>query len=173
MLSRVWLCNPVDCSPPGSSVHEILQEKRLVWVATPVFFLSPYIRVHCYMTSQFIPLKRQSLYPYSFIWGSDIGFCQWNVNRHDVTTDFKKSCMIELASITRSKMIDKWSRDNLLELIPVRICWPPDNLQMCKWAQVRRITLPSWAQCESIYPHPWDKYNLIIVCCRDCYTALL
>ena len=59
------------------------------------------------MTFQFIPLKRQSLYPYSFIWGSDIGFCQWNVNRHDVTTDFKKSCMIELASITRSKMIDK------------------------------------------------------------------
>ena len=27
------LCNPVDCSPPGSSVHGILQAKILEWVA--------------------------------------------------------------------------------------------------------------------------------------------
>ena len=27
------LCNPVDCSPPGSSVHEILQARILEWVA--------------------------------------------------------------------------------------------------------------------------------------------
>ena len=31
------LCDPVDCSPPGSSVHGILQAKILEWVA----FLSP------------------------------------------------------------------------------------------------------------------------------------
>jgi len=29
------LCNPVDCSPPGSSVHGILQARILVWVAVP------------------------------------------------------------------------------------------------------------------------------------------
>ena len=29
------LCNPMDCSPPGSSVHGILQAKTLVWVAVP------------------------------------------------------------------------------------------------------------------------------------------
>ena len=28
-------CDPVDCSPPGSSVHEILQARILEWVATP------------------------------------------------------------------------------------------------------------------------------------------
>ena len=28
-LSRVSLCNPMDCSPPGSSVHGILQEWRI------------------------------------------------------------------------------------------------------------------------------------------------
>ena len=33
MLSRV-LCNPVDCSPPGSSVHEILQARIVEWVVT-------------------------------------------------------------------------------------------------------------------------------------------
>ena len=32
-LSRVWLCDPVDCSPPGSSIHGILQARILEWVA--------------------------------------------------------------------------------------------------------------------------------------------
>ena len=29
------LCNPMDCSPPGSSVHSILQARILEWVAMP------------------------------------------------------------------------------------------------------------------------------------------
>ena len=29
------LCDPMDCSPPCSSVHEILQARILKWVATP------------------------------------------------------------------------------------------------------------------------------------------
>ena len=29
------LCDPMDCSPPGSSVHGILQAKILEWVAMP------------------------------------------------------------------------------------------------------------------------------------------
>jgi len=31
----VWLCNPMDSSLPGSSVHGILQERILEWVAKP------------------------------------------------------------------------------------------------------------------------------------------
>ena len=31
--SCLTLCNPVDCSPPGSSVHGILQARILEWVA--------------------------------------------------------------------------------------------------------------------------------------------
>ena len=34
-FSRVWLCNPRDCSPPGSAVHGILQAGILEWVAIP------------------------------------------------------------------------------------------------------------------------------------------
>ena len=34
-FSRVWLCDPTDCSPPGSSVHGILQARMLEWVAVP------------------------------------------------------------------------------------------------------------------------------------------
>ena len=31
------LCNPMDCSPPGSSVHGISQARILEWVAIPFF----------------------------------------------------------------------------------------------------------------------------------------
>ena len=34
-FSRVWLCDPVDCSSPGSSVHGIFQARILEWVAIP------------------------------------------------------------------------------------------------------------------------------------------
>ena len=33
--SCLTLCNPMDCSPPGSSVHGMLQAKVLEWVAMP------------------------------------------------------------------------------------------------------------------------------------------
>ena len=29
------LCNPMDCSPPGSSIHGVLQARILEWVAMP------------------------------------------------------------------------------------------------------------------------------------------
>ena len=35
LLSYVRLCNPMDCSPPGSSVHGILQVRILEWAAIP------------------------------------------------------------------------------------------------------------------------------------------
>ena len=33
--SHLTLCNPMNCSPPGSSVHGILQARILEWVAMP------------------------------------------------------------------------------------------------------------------------------------------
>ena len=35
LQSCLTLCDPVDCSLPGSSVHEILQARILKWVAMP------------------------------------------------------------------------------------------------------------------------------------------
>ena len=37
LQSCLTLCKPVDCSPPGSPVHEILQARILEWVAMPSF----------------------------------------------------------------------------------------------------------------------------------------
>ena len=36
-FSPVWFCEPRDCSPPGSSVHGILQTRMLEWIAIPCF----------------------------------------------------------------------------------------------------------------------------------------
>ena len=33
LQSCLTLCNPMDCSPPGSSVHGVLQARILEWVA--------------------------------------------------------------------------------------------------------------------------------------------
>ena len=37
LRSRVLLLHPADCSPPGSSVHGILQVRILEWVAMSFF----------------------------------------------------------------------------------------------------------------------------------------
>ena len=33
LQSCLTLCDPIDCSPPGSSVYEIFQARILEWVA--------------------------------------------------------------------------------------------------------------------------------------------
>ena len=35
-LLCLTLCDSIDCSPPGSSVHAIFQARRLEWVAVPL-----------------------------------------------------------------------------------------------------------------------------------------
>ena len=37
LQSCLTLCNPMDCSPPGSSLHGILQARKLEWVAIPFY----------------------------------------------------------------------------------------------------------------------------------------
>ena len=37
LQSCLTLCNSMHCSPPGSSVHRILQARILEWVAVPTF----------------------------------------------------------------------------------------------------------------------------------------
>ena len=35
LQSCLTLCDPIDCSPPGSSLHRVLQARILEWVAMP------------------------------------------------------------------------------------------------------------------------------------------
>ena len=43
-FSRVRLCDPLDCSPPGSSVHGDSLGKMLEWVAIPLSRRSSWLR---------------------------------------------------------------------------------------------------------------------------------
>ena len=49
--SCLILCEPMDCSPPGSSIHGILQARILEWVAIPFSWVSSQprdqIRISC------------------------------------------------------------------------------------------------------------------------------
>ena len=42
--SRLTLCDPMDCSPPGSSIHGIIQASILEWVAIPFSRVSSQLR---------------------------------------------------------------------------------------------------------------------------------
>ena len=44
LLSCVQLCDPMDCSPSGSSAHGIFQARILEWVATPFSRESSWLR---------------------------------------------------------------------------------------------------------------------------------
>ena len=46
-LSHVQLCDPMDCSLPGSSVHGIFQARVLEWVPLPSpMYKYMYIQMH-------------------------------------------------------------------------------------------------------------------------------
>ena len=66
--SCLTVCDPGDCSPPGSSVHGIFQAKILEWVAIPFSMGSSQPRdqtVLSYTASRFFTIwaTREALYP--------------------------------------------------------------------------------------------------------------
>ena len=59
-LSRVRLfCDPMDCSPPGCSVHEISQARILEWVATSFSRGSSWLRDRIHLQVDSLPLSHQ------------------------------------------------------------------------------------------------------------------
>ena len=46
LQSYLTICDPIDYSPPGSSVHGILQARILEWVDAPSSRKSPQSRDH-------------------------------------------------------------------------------------------------------------------------------
>ena len=59
LVAQSWtLCNPMDYSPPGASVHGILQARILGWVAMPSSRVFPlYILLNLYTELNNCPLK--------------------------------------------------------------------------------------------------------------------
>ena len=67
--SYLTLCDPMDCSPPGLSVHGILQARMLEWVSMPFSRESFWPRDQT-GTSDVSCIGRQILYHCSVTWGA-------------------------------------------------------------------------------------------------------
>ena len=81
LQSCLILCNPMDCSPPGSSVHGILQAGILEWVAVPYSRGSSRLRdrnhVSCFAGKFFTAeLLGSSFYIY-VPGGVNVCLCMW------------------------------------------------------------------------------------------------
>ena len=77
------LCDPVDCGPPGSSVHGILQVRTLEWVAMPFSInIVLYIKVSptrfffsgkfsaSIVPSKFLCILLSKIFPFSPVYGT-------------------------------------------------------------------------------------------------------
>ena len=90
VTSVVSLFNPIDCSPPGSSVHGILQARRLDWVATassrdlpnpgikPMSLMSPALAGRFFTTSTSWDAQ---ISPHLYINGTHYFFKEHNILR--------------------------------------------------------------------------------------------
>ena len=102
------LCDPMDCSPPGSLVHGILQARILKWGAIP-FYSPPGSLVHGILQARIlewgaIPFSRGSSRPRNQTWASCIAggfFIIWATGEAPdktffLTIFFLESCFLLL-----------------------------------------------------------------------------
>ena len=69
-LSRVWLCNPMNCSTPGLPVHHQLQESTQIhvqWVSDAIQPFHP--RLSPSPPAQFLPASESFTMSQLFTWG--------------------------------------------------------------------------------------------------------
>ena len=64
LFVTLWSLTLCDCSPPGSSVHGILQARILEWVAMPSYM---YIYIHIYVYTYTCILICIYMYMYIYI----------------------------------------------------------------------------------------------------------
>ena len=122
MLSRVWLCGPMDCSPPGSSVHEIRQAGILEWVAMPFSKWSPQPRdwtlVSC-IAGRFFA-----------IWATRESFFAMEMWTKNVACRFSKQRMVQpwvtAATPCSAPWGDSWQKNRILTLDSYSAC-PRNN----------------------------------------------
>ena len=89
------LCDPMDCSLPGSSIHGIFQARILEWVAVPFSRVSSESRdqsqVSC-IAGRFITIwaSRESLQRYKYLLSGSSGKFCWPLF---YTVEFMLSCL--------------------------------------------------------------------------------
>ena len=130
------LCNPTDCSPPGSSIHRISQARILEWIAFP----SPG------------ELPRPGIKPVSHAWQADslplshqgsptinrMGFCNGEHVPCNKTSDLNPEKQSNYENVTaqmqfcRSLYLPKGPRnftvENIPNSVPSMVSWGPKKL---------------------------------------------
>ena len=98
--SCLTLCNPMDCSLPGASVHEIFQARVLKWVAISSSRESslPRNRTHVSCIGRWILYRgntREAPYSTWKSWCSLWDFNKWNIFFNLVPWEWNNSCITE------------------------------------------------------------------------------
>jgi len=106
--SCLSVCNPIDCSPPGSSVHGILQARILQWFAMPFSRGSSWSRDHIWVSciaGRFFTIWATSKVPYTrkdsppfplsktstFILVLWLVLCYWPLDKRRVWGDWRET----------------------------------------------------------------------------------
>ena len=96
----VTLCNPMDCSPPGSAVHSILQARILEWIAKPSSRRSsqPYTIKRASFSTSYLGsvLRKENTFPNIIGLGT---YCSWSGSRETVPSrvlepDLRADCAL-------------------------------------------------------------------------------
>ena len=91
LLSRVWLCDLMDCSLPGSSIHGIFQARILEWVA--------------------ISFSRRSFWPRDWTQVSHLvgrHFTIWATRDSDIKRNPFKSVLLPILLMKINIFLDAW-----------------------------------------------------------------
>ena len=81
------LCDPMDSSPPGSSVHGILQARILEWVAISLSIISQSFLKSCLLSQWLYTTISSSVTPpspFTFSLSQHQGCFQWVCSSHQV-----------------------------------------------------------------------------------------
>ena len=103
------LCEPVDCSPPGSSVHGILQARILKWVPTPSSWNLPDLGIE--PTSLTTPALVGRFFTIRAIWEVHIGLAkitQFNNRRDSVQSQVRPTSEYEIFTTLLAPCIAFW-----------------------------------------------------------------
>ena len=130
-LSRVRLCDPVDCSLPGSSVHGIYQARVLEWGAT-AFSSDPII-------SWQIEGETMETVTDFILLGSKIiadGDCSHEIKRHIL---LGRKAMTNLNSVLKSRDITLLAKVHLVKAMVFSVVMYGCESWTVKKAECRRI----------------------------------
>ena len=142
------LWGPMDCSPPGSSVHEISQARILEWVA--------------------IPFSR-GIFPTQG-WNPSFSFVSC-IGRRILYRLTEKTPNYQFSSVAQSLFATPWTAacqpsltitnsQSLLKLIPIESVMPSNHLILSHHLILLPLIFPSiWAySSESVLHIRWPKY---------------